>query len=113
MEGAIDVLKNVTYYLEFLIWRMRCGHGDGILEPNLFMMLRFFEMIAFLHFLSIQHIAMCMPLLWLAGNCGDLSQHNFGVSDMESVVDIMDKAFYEVLIDGEKLIDEDFIMGNF
>ena len=25
----------------------------------------------------------------------------------------MDKAFYEVLIDGEKLIDEDFTMGIF
>ena len=32
---------------------------------------------------------------------------------MASVVDIMDKAFYEVLVDREKLIDEDFMMGIF
>ena len=32
---------------------------------------------------------------------------------MLSVVDITDKALYEVLIDGEKLINEDFIMGIF
>ena len=32
---------------------------------------------------------------------------------MASIVDIMDKAFYEVLIDGEKLNDEDFIVGIF
>ena len=29
---------------------------------------------------------------------------------MAPVVDILDKAFYEVLIDGEKLIDKDFMM---
>ena len=32
---------------------------------------------------------------------------------MASVVDIMDKAFHKVLIDWEKLIDKDFIMGIF
>ena len=32
---------------------------------------------------------------------------------MASVVDIMDKEFYKVLIDGEKIIDEDFMMGIF
>ena len=32
---------------------------------------------------------------------------------MASVVDIIDKAFCEVLIDGEKLIDEGFMMGIF
>ena len=32
---------------------------------------------------------------------------------MASVVDIMDKAFYKMLIGVEKLIDEDFIMGIF
>ena len=36
VEGAIAVLMKLTYYLEFLIWIMRCGHGDGILEHNLF-----------------------------------------------------------------------------
>ena len=54
-----------------------------------------------------------MLLRWLYGNCGNLYQHNFGVADMMSVVDIMYKAFYEVLIDGEKLINEDFMMGIF
>ena len=32
---------------------------------------------------------------------------------MASVVDVMDKAFYDVLIDGEKIIDKDFMMGIF
>ena len=32
---------------------------------------------------------------------------------MPSIVEIMDKAFYKVLIDGEKLIDKDFMMDIF
>ena len=70
-------------------------------------------MIAFLRILSILHIVVCMSLRWLAGNCGDLSQQKFVVSDMAYVVDIMNKEFYEVLIYGEKLIDKDFMMGIF
>ena len=59
------------------------------------------------------HISVFMPLRWLSGNCGDLYQHNFAVSDIASAVEIIDKALYEVLIDGEKLIDEDFMMDIF
>ena len=62
VEGAIDIPMDVPYYLEFLIWRMRCGHGDVILEHNLLMLLRSVQMIAFLCVLSILHIAVCMPL---------------------------------------------------
>ena len=92
---------------------MGCSHGDGILERNLFMLLRSVKMIAFFRVLSILHIAVCMTLRWIAGKFGNLSQHNFGVANMAPVVDILDKAFYEVLIDGEKLIDKDFMMGIF
>ena len=70
-------------------------------------------MIAFLHILSILHIAVCMTLRWLTDNCGYLSQHNFVVSNMAYVVHIMEKAFYKVLIDREKLIDKYFMMGIF
>ena len=56
VEGAIAVLMKVPYYLVFLIWRMSCIHGDGILESNLFMLLQSVEIIAFLRVLSIIHI---------------------------------------------------------
>ena len=113
VEGSVAVIMNVPYYLEFLIWRMRCGHGNGILERNLYMLLRSVEMIAFLRVLSIMHISICMPLRWLAGHCGELSEYNFGVADMASVIDIMDAAFLQVLDDGEKMLDETFMMGIF
>ena len=92
---------------------MRCGHGDGIIERNLFMLLRSVKMIAFLRVLSILHIAVCMSLQWITGKCVDLSQQNFGVANMAYVVDIMEKEFYEVLMDRGGLIDEYFIMGIF
>ena len=57
VESAIAVLMNVPYYLEILIWRMRCGHGDGILERNVFMLLLSIEMISFFRILSILHIS--------------------------------------------------------
>ena len=113
VEGAVAVLMNTPYYLEFLIWRMRCGHTDGILERNLFMLLRSVEMISFLRVLSILHISICMPLRWLAGNCGSLAEHKFGVANMATVVDIVDKAFAKVVRNGKKLLNEDFMMGMF
>ena len=106
MEGSIAVLMKMPYYLGVVICRIRCGHGDGILERNLFMLLRSVKIIAFLGALSILHIAVCMPLRWIASNCGNTSQHNFGVSDMASVVEKMDKGYCKVLIDRDKLIDE-------
>ena len=113
VEGAIAVVMNVPYCLDFLIRRMRCIHGYGIFERNLFMLLQSAEMIALLRILSILHIAVYTTLQWITGNCGDLYQHKFGVSDIVSDVDIIEKVFYKVLIDGEKLTDEDFMMGIF
>ena len=88
VEGVIAVLMNVPYYMEFLIWRMRCGHVYGIIERNVFMLLRSVEMIDFLCVLSILHIAVCMPLRWISGNCSNLSQHNFVLADIVSVVSL-------------------------
>jgi hypothetical protein len=113
VEGAIAVIMNIPFYLEFLVWRMRCGHDGGILERNLFMMLRSIEVVSFLRVLAILHISVCMPLRWLAANCGELSAHKFGVAEMANVVDIMDKAFNKVVTDGSKMMNEKFMMDMF
>ncbi len=42
-----------------------------------------------------------------------MGEYGFGVADMATVVDILDKVFFEVVADGEKLLDEDFMMGIF
>ena len=88
---------------------MRCGSGEGILEKNLYMLLRSVEMVSFLRVLCILHVSICLPLRWLAGNCGGLAEYNFGVADMATVVDLMDNAFLDILQHGEKILEESFI----
>ena len=46
----------------------------------------------------------------MAGNCGDLGEYGVGVADMATVVDLMDKAFFEMVNNGEKVLDGDFMM---
>ena len=77
------------------------------------MLLTSVEMISLLRVLSILYISVCMPLRWLAGNCGDLGEYGFGVADMATVVDLMDEAFFEMVNNGEKVLDEDFMMDIF
>ena len=112
VEGAIAVLMNLPYYLEFLMWRYRCG-GNGILEKKLYLLLRSVEMVGLLRVLSILYISVCMLMRWLAGNCGELEDYNFGVADMPEALDLMDVAFGKVADDGDLLLDEDFMMGLF
>lgn len=113
VEGAIAVFMNLPYYLEFLVWRIRCGHDTGILERNLFLMLSSVEVVSFLRVLCILHISICMPLRWLTANCGDLEQYKFGVAEMPDALDLMDKAFDKVVKDGKKIMNEKFMMGIF
>ena len=109
-EGAVPILMNIPYYLEFLVWRMMCGAGDGILEKNLFILLRSVKMVALLRVLTILHVSVTMPLRWLAGNCGDLSEHDFGVAHMPEVLDILDYTFLNVVGDGQLLLSADVMM---
>ena len=61
----------------------------------------------------ILHVSSCIPMRWLAGNCGNLEEYGFGVADMPMSLDLMDDAFELVSIDGNILLDEDFMMGIF
>ena len=75
---------------------MRIGAG-GVLEKNLWTLLRSEEMVSLLRVCSILHISICLPMRWLAGKCGELREYNFGVADMGKTVDLMDKAFTRVV----------------
>jgi len=111
-EEAIPVLVNLPFYLEFLIWHMRCG-GDGILEKSLYHVLRSIEMVSLLRVLYILHISICIPLRLLAGNCGGLGGYGFGVAEMLKALYLMDAVFAKIAMDGELMMDEDFMMSIF
>ena len=70
-------------------------------------------MVSLLRVLSIYHVTLCLPLRWLAGNCGDLEEFGFGVADMPMAVDLMDDVFGEIVEDGDLLLDEDYMMNVF
>ena len=63
-----------------------------------------------LRVLSIVHVAITLPTRWLAGKTQDLVKYDWSVADMGLCVDLMEKAFLQVAEDGEKLLEEIFIM---
>ena len=62
------MLMNLKYYIGFLDWQLTCVVSNNLLQPSLYITLRSVEMVVLLQVLSILHIAMCMPVRWLAGN---------------------------------------------
>ena len=71
------------------------------------------EMVSLLRVLSILQISLCLPLRWLSGNCCDLGNYGFGVSDMPKLVDLMDKDFAEFTKGRKLMLDDDFTMNIF
>ena len=57
--------------------------------------------------------AVIVPWQWLAGKCGSLAHNDWGEKDMATVCDIVYGAFREVEADGNKFLDEKFIMNLF
>ncbi len=80
---------------------------------SLFILLQSVEMIAQMRVLAILHIPICIPTRWLAGNCQEMKDSDFGVFDMSCTVDLMESAFEKIALDGSLLIDEKFMMNIF
>ena len=66
-----------------------------------------------LRVLSIVHVAITLPTRWLAGKTQDLAKYDWGVAGMGVCVDLMEKAFQQVAKDGEKLLEDNFMMKFF
>lgn len=97
----------------------RTNHGDSsekeasILQRNLFVALTSQEMIALSRFLSIMHIAVCMPIRWLAGCTHKLGAYGWGPFNMGQVIDTL-KAKLDLIVDRPGLIlDKKFMMEMF
>ena len=66
-----------------------------------------------LRVLTIIHVAVTVSTRWLAEKIQDLTKYDWGVADMGLSVDLMEAAFLEVSEDGEKMLDEEFMMNIF
>ena len=107
------MIMNLQYYFEFLDWRLTCAVNDNLLQTSFYITLRLVEMVALLRVLSILHIAVCMPVRWLAGNTENLAQYDFGAVSMGRTLDMLEDAFVKIFSDGALLLDEDFVMNIF
>ena len=112
VEGAGAVYWNQKYWIEFLDERLRIP-GDNILQENLFIVLSSCEMIALARVCAIVHLSICLPTRWLAGNSHNLEDYNWSVRSMGKIVDMLDISLEEIVEDGSKIIDEEFMMGLF
>jgi hypothetical protein len=70
-------------------------------------------MVALLRILSILHIAVCMPVQWLAGNTENLAEYSFGAISMGRTVDMLEDTFNKICNDGSLILDEVFMINIF
>ena len=111
-NGAVPVLMNLKYYIEFLDWRLTCAVRDNLLQTSLFITLCSVEMVALLQVLSILHIAVYMPVRGLAGNTENLVEYDFGAVSMGRTIDMLEDAFTKISSDGSLILDKDFMMND-
>ncbi len=59
------------------------------------------------------HVAICIPARWLADKTQELAEFQFGVWDTGRTIDLIEVAFEKILSDGERMLDEQFMMNIF
>ncbi len=87
--------------------------SDNLLQHSLFIVLGLMEMIAQLRVASILHLAVVIPMRWLAGNTHKLSEYGWGEHSMVRAITLLHDAFVEIQGDGALLLEEKFIMKIF
>ncbi len=82
--------------------------SDNLLQRSLFIVLGSMERIAQLRAASIMHLAVALPMRWLAGNTHELSKYSWGERSMGRAITLLHNAFVEVQCDGSLMLDEGF-----
>lgn len=111
-EGALPAFDDHHILLAFLDGRIAAG-GENILEECLCLILESVEMIAQLRVFSILFLSLVVPWRWLAGNTHKLAHRNWGERSMSRVINIIHNFAKELLADGSKLLDDEFMLKIF
>ena len=111
--GSIAIYMNRNYNVEFLNEKLTLKNHDNILEENLFTILVSSEMIAVARFWAIVHVAIVMPVRWLAGKTHELAEHNWGARSMGRVADLLHSACSDILNDLSLIHDRSYVMHIF
>ena len=112
--AALAIYWNRNYCLEFMEDILQFGgkRKDNILLNNLFVIQTSIEMISVTRLWSIFHLAIIMPMRWLAAKTHTLAQYNWGVISMGRVLDKLKLSLESTIMAEPELIhDESFMMG--
>jgi len=112
-EAALPTYMNRHYYVGFLDYYLKGSDKENILQYNLFLTLRCNEMTAQLRVAAILHVAIVIPMRWLAGKTHELAKYNWGERSMSRVLDLVYDVFVELEADGSKGVDADYMLNIF
>ena len=112
-EAALPLYLGRKYIVLFLHKMLCSNKNENILQTNLFIVMECVEIIAEVRLASIFFIAVIVPWRWLAGKCHELGHRDWGEKDMSIICDLVYDAFALIEEDGERMLDEDFMMGLF
>ena len=110
--AAMAIFWNKNYCIEFLDEMISyCGKHENILARNLMILLSSVEINAVSRLWSILHIAIVMPIRWLAAKTHEMKDYGWGYISMGKVLDKL-KEDLELIVGQPELIhDESFMMG--
>ncbi len=110
-EGALPVYDGRG---DMLIFTKECLlSSNNLLQCLLFIVLGSMEMIAQLRVASILHLAVVIPMRWLAGNTHKLVEYGWEERSMGRAIAMLHDAFVEIQGDGSLLLEEEFVMHIF
>ena len=112
-EGALPIYMGRQYFVAFLHDFLCSNDTENGLQFSLYLTLRSVEVIAELRVASIFFIAIIVPMRWLAGNTHTLSHRKWGERSMPRSLDLAYQAFIAIQADGDKFLDEEFMMNIF
>ena len=110
-EGSFPVYDRLD---DMLAFTHKCLlAGDIVLQCSFFLSLGSMEVVAQLHVASILHLAVILPMSWLAGHTHNLVHCIWGEWSMGHAIDLLYGTFVEVQMNPELLLQGDFIMSIF
>ena len=110
--ASMAIFWDRNYCVEFLEeMRVYCGKEDNILAGNLWSLLASTEMISVARLWSIFHVAIVIPMCWLASKTHELAEHKWGYISMGKVLDKLKDDSESTVEDPNLICDEEFMTG--
>ena len=111
--GSLAIYMNRHVNIDFLHEQVGTPNNNNVLQSNLYIVLSSLEVAATARFFSILHLAVVVPVRWLAAKTHELFSYQWGPRSMGRVVDILHENFTDVLKDPWLIHNEEHMMNMF